>query len=251
MSVFALADPHLSFGVPQKSMEAFGPLWQNYTEKMEENWRAKIEDEDLVLLPGDISWATRFEDALVDLNWLHKLPGTKVIIRGNHDFWWTSPSKLKQLLPPSIHFIQNNVFNWNGISIGGARLWDTEEFNFNGYIHFQENPRARKRSVEELASQEEEGKKIFERELQRLELSLKQLDPNASLRIALTHYPPVSADLKPSRASEILEKYKIQICIFGHLHNLKKDLPLFGEARGVRYILSSCDYLDFDPLRIL
>ena len=91
----------------------------------------------------------------------------------------------------------------------------------------------------------------FERELQRLELSLKQLDSKATTRIALTHYPPIGADLKPSRASLLLEKYRVQICIFGHLHNLKKDLPLFGEARGIRYILSSCDYLDFIPLQIM
>lgn len=251
MAIFALADPHLSFGVPQKSMEAFGPLWQDYTDKIQSHWRNAITDRDLILIPGDISWATHFEDALVDLNWIDQLPGTKVIIRGNHDFWWTSPSKLKKNLPPSIHFIQNDVFNWNGITIGGARLWDSEEYNFHEYIHFQENPRAQRKSPEEFAAQKEADKKIFERELQRLELSLKQLDPNARLRIALTHYPPVSADLKPSRASTLLEKYKVQICIFGHLHNLKKDLPLFGEARGIRYILSSCDYLDFIPLRIL
>lgn len=251
MSVFALADPHLSFGVPEKSMEAFGPLWQNYTQKIETEWRKRIKDEDLVLIPGDISWASHLEEALVDLEWIHRLPGTKLIIRGNHDYWWPSPTKLKASLPPSIHFIQNNVFNWKDLTIGGARLWDSEEYNFSRYIQFQENPRAQKKTQEEFEAQKEMNKKIFERELQRLELSLKQLNPQASTRIALTHYPPIGADLKPSRASLLLEKYQVQICIFGHLHNLKKDLPLFGEARGIRYILSSCDYLDFIPLQIM
>ncbi|MFI5333609.1 MAG: metallophosphoesterase [Chlamydiales bacterium] len=251
MAVFALADPHLSFGVPQKTMEAFGSLWKDYTDKIAENWRAKIGKNDLVLIPGDISWATHFEDALVDLRWIDQLPGTKVIIRGNHDFWWPSASKLKASLPPSIHFIQNNVFNWQGITIGGARLWDTDEFNFHHFIHFQENTRTKKKSPEEFSLHVEESKKIFERELVRLELSLKQLDPQARVRIALTHYPPVSADMQPSRASALLEKYQVQIVVFGHLHNVKKDLPLFGEARGIRYILSSCDYLDFNPLLIL
>ncbi len=251
MTVYALSDPHLSFGVPKKSMEVFGPLWANYTDKIETHWRAMVKPEDLVLIPGDISWATHLEDALVDLDWIDKLPGTKVIIKGNHDFWWESPKKLKAVMPPSIHFIQNDVFNWQGITIGGARLWDTEEYNFGSYIHFQENPRAQKKAPEEFAAQKEQDQKIFERELQRLELSLKKLDPKAKTRIAMTHYAPISADLKPSRASQILEEHNIQICVFGHLHNLKKDAKLFGEARGVKYLLTSCDYLDFIPLKVL
>ncbi|MBI2742802.1 MAG: metallophosphoesterase [Chlamydiales bacterium] len=251
MAVYALSDPHLSFGVPQKSMEVFGPLWKEYAERIEENWRATIRAEDLVLIPGDISWAIYLEDALVDLKWIDKLPGTKLLLRGNHDYWWSSPKKMREVMPSSIHFIQNDVFNWNGISIGGARLWDTEEFSFGPYIDFQENPQAKKRTAEELASKKEEDARLFERELQRLELSLKNLDPHAKTRIALTHYPPISADLKPSRASAILEKYKVEICVFGHLHNLKKGVQMFGEAGGIRYLLTSCDYLDFFPLRVL
>ena len=88
----------------------------------------------------------RLEDAAIDLNWIHELPGTKVMIRGNHDYWWTSLSKVERILPPSIHLIQNNVFNWKGYSIGGTRLWDTNEFSFNNYIEFKENPRTRKLS---------------------------------------------------------------------------------------------------------
>src|SRR5437899_350003 len=99
MAVYALSDPHLSFGVPQKSMEVFGPLWENYTQRIETHWRTIVQPEDLVLVPGDISWATHFEDALVDLRWIDALPGTKLIIRGNHDFWWSSPKKMKEALP--------------------------------------------------------------------------------------------------------------------------------------------------------
>lgn len=232
-------------------MEFFGPLWAGYTDKIEENWRKLITQDDLVLVPGDISWAMRLDEALVDLNWLHALPGTKVIIKGNHDFWWSSPAKMKSALPPSIHFIQHDVFNWHGVTIGGARLWDTDEYSFGNYIHFQENVRAKVKSSAEVEGQKEQDRKIFERDLLRLEMSLKLLDPKAKVRIALTHYPPISADLKPSRASAILEKYGIDYCVFGHLHNLKKDRPLFGEVRGVRYILASCDYLNFEPLRVL
>jgi hypothetical protein len=203
----------------------------------------------LVLIPGDISWATHLEDALVDLRFLDALPGTKLLLKGNHDFWWSSTAKMKPLMPPSIHFIYNNVFNWNDVSIGGTRLWDTDEYHFHEWIHFQENPRSDEKMKGPKNNEEDE--RIFKRELERLALSLKGLNPKAKTRIALTHYPPIGPDLQPSRASQILEEYKIQICLFGHLHSLKKDKPYFGEARGVRYILTSCDYLDFSPLHIL
>lgn len=250
MAVWGLADLHLAISVPEKDMAAFGPVWKGYAERIEENWKKNVRNEDLVLIAGDISWASKLEEAIIDLQWIDKLPGTKLIIKGNHDYWWGSASKLKAVLPASIHFIQHDVFNWNGITIGGARLWDTPEYNFHTFIHFQENPRAQKKSREEIAQQKELDEKIFERELLRLEMSLKQLDPKAKVRIAMTHYPPIGSDLKPTRASKILEDHKIQYCLFGHLHNLKKDIPLFGEVRGVRYILTACDYLDFAPLRI-
>lgn len=245
MSIWAISDPHLSFGVPNKSMDFFGPEWTGYEKKMEENWRAVIKPNDLVLIPGDISWAMKMEEALPDLNWIHELPGTKLILKGNHDFWWSSASKLTKALPPSIHFIQNNHFDWNDVTIGGARLWDTDEYHFYSQIEFQENPR-------EKEHQEIDNEKIFNRDLERLRLSLKQLNPQARVRIALTHYPPIGLDLAPSRASAILEEFKIDICVFGHLHSLKKTgNQLFGEARGVKYYLTSCDYLNFAPLRIL
>lgn len=247
MTIWAISDLHLALGVPEKSMAVFGPLWNGYMEKMERSWKERVKEDDLVLIPGDISWGMRLEEALPDLQWIDALPGTKVIIKGNHDFWWSSPSKISKVMPPSFHFLQNSAFDWNDVTIGGARLWDTEEYRFHEYIHFQENPRANKPKKEE----EVDDAKIFARELERLRLSLRQLDPHAKIRIALTHYPPISADLKPSRASQILEEFKIQICLFGHLHNLKKDKSMFGEARGVKYLLTSCDYLDFTPIRIL
>jgi uncharacterized protein len=248
MTIWALSDPHLSFGTPNKSMEAFGPLWAGYAEKIETNWRSLVSKEDLVLIPGDISWAMRLEEALVDLRWIDALPGTKVIIRGNHDYWWSSAKKLSQVMPPSIHFIQNNAFLWNDVSIGGTRLWDSEEYSFNQYVHFQEE--GPKKSSEPSSYDPEADRKIFKRELERLRLSLQQMDPKAKFKIALTHYPPIGADLQPSSASAILEEFEIQYCVFGHLHSLKTK-PLFGQARGVNYILSSCDYLDFTPLQIV
>jgi uncharacterized protein len=249
MVVWALADLHLALGVPEKNMDFFGPPWVGYISKIQKHWLELIQPDDLILIPGDISWAKMPEDAKIDLDWIDKLPGTKVMIKGNHDYWWTSLSKLEKILPPSIHLIQNNSFQWKDISIGGSRLWDTNEYNFENYIEYVANPRAKPANQEELDPQEIE--KIFTRELGRLEHSLKSLSKTAVKRIVMTHYPPIDAELHPSRASAILEKYKVDICVFGHLHNFKKDIPAFGNKNGIQYILTAGDYLDFCPVKLL
>lgn len=250
MSVWVLSDLHLAFGSPDKSMEAFGPSWAQYTEKIEAGWKATVTADDLILIPGDISWSMTLTEALIDLRWIATLPGTKLLLRGNHDYWWSSSAKMTQAMPPSIHFIHNNAFNWKGISIGGSRLWDTHEYRFTSFVEFRENPRARIKSPEELAKEKEEEEKIFIRELDRLVLSLSQLDKHAKHRIAMTHYPPIGADLQPSRASAILERFQIDTCVFGHLHNIRPDTLPFGKARGINYIFASADYLQFHPLKI-
>lgn len=250
MSIWALSDPHLAFGVPEKTMEVFGTSWKNYAEKIQSNWTSLIAPDDLVLIPGDISWAKTLDEALVDLKWIDALPGTKVIIRGNHDYWWSSSAKLSKAMPPSIHFIHNNTFLWNDIAIGGSRLWDTEEYSFNAFIEFQENVRQKTKTPEELAFEKEESERIFIRELERLKLSLSQLPTKAKMKIAMTHYPPIGSDLAPSRASQILESFGIDVCVFGHLHNVRPGSLPFGQARGVKYLFTSCDYLDFVPIKI-
>lgn len=231
-------------------MEVFGPAWKDYTRRIEENWTNCVGPEDLVLIPGDLSWAMRPEEALLDLDWIDQLPGEKLIIRGNHDYWWPTSKKLAAMLPPTFHFIHNTAFEWNEIAFGGARLWDTDEYTFEAYIEFIENPLQKKLSVEEIAEKKEEDKRIFERELERLRLSLEKLNPRAKKRIALTHYPPISPDLKPSRASALLEDFRIDVCVFGHLHNVRENSLSFGEARGVRYVFASADYLGFTPIKI-
>jgi uncharacterized protein len=192
---------------------------------------------------------SRGPDARLDLAWIDQLPGTKVIIRGNHDYWWQSLSKIQKILPPSIHLIQNNVFNWNEISIAGARLWDTQDYGFKEYIDYVENPRVKKLLMEE--GHLEEAQAIFERELLRLEMSLKALRKEAKVKIAMTHYPPISGDLKPSRVSDLLESYGVTLCVFGHLHNVRRNSELFGIKNGIHYYLTSCDYLDNNPICIM
>ncbi|MBA3816463.1 MAG: metallophosphoesterase [Parachlamydiaceae bacterium] len=248
MSIWALADLHLSFGIPDKKMDVFGDSWKDHPEKIRSHWLKNITADDLVLIPGDISWAMTAEEAKVDLEWIDALPGTKVMLKGNHDFWWSSLSKVEKILPPSIHVIQNNVFRWNNVAIAGTRLWDTPEYSFQQFINFVNNPRANKLIAVE--NDQGEMEKIFLRELARLELSLKCLPRDASMRIAMTHYPPIGANLTPSRVSALLEKYKISFCAFGHLHNVKQELPMFGIKNGVRYTLVSCDYVNFEPIKI-
>lgn len=244
MTIWAIADLHLSFGVPEKTMEVFGPEWKDYGAKIKSAWGKVVDPEDLILVAGDISWAMRGEQAEVDLQWIEALPGTKVLIKGNHDYWWSSLSKAKKLCPPSIHLIQNNSFTWGDYSIGGARLWDTDEYSCNACIEFRET------SVPSSKEEKPDQERLYNRELERLELSLKALDQKAAKRLVMTHYPPLGLDMKPTRASQLLEKYNVDVCVFGHLHSVKKETPLFGELNGIEYHLTSCDYLDFKPLRL-
>jgi len=250
MRIWAIGDLHLSFGVKNKSMDVFGPNWKDHAEQIAAHWKVLIHPDDLVLIPGDISWALRLEEAAADLLWIHALPGTKAMIKGNHDYWWGSLKKLVENLPPSIHVIQNNAFHWKGVAIGGARLWDTPEYAFGEFIEMQEPLKKTEAKPEELV-QEEFAQKMFDRELERLKLSLKELQKDAKIRIAMTHYPPIGANMQASRAAQILEQNQIQICVFGHLHNIRADVSLFGTRNGVRYELVSSDYLRFQPRLIL
>ncbi len=249
MTIWAIGDLHLSFGVPDKKMDVFGAHWKEHDAKIRRGWKETVQPEDLVLLPGDISWAMKIEEAVPDLEWIDSLPGTKVMIRGNHDYWWSSQKKLAEVLPPSIYAIHNNAFQWENVEIGGVRLWDAD-FHFNDYIVFQENQRANKVLLEK-AKDTKENEKIYNRELIRLQMSLKCFKDPGATRIAMTHYPPVDAEMNPSHASDILEENDVSICVFGHLHNVRPGSLPFGTKRGVRYILASCDYLDFKPIRVL
>lgn len=235
MNVWAIADLHLAISTPDKNMDVFG--WTDYMKKIEKNWRCVVKDEDLVLIAGDISWAMNLDKAKIDLNWIEALPGTKVMIKGNHDYWWQSIGKTRAILGPKSHLIQNDAFHFEDISIAGTRLWDSDEYSF-----YPQN----------LTEEEQkQNSKIFERELERLEMSLKALRKEAQYKIAMTHYPPIGADLKPSKTSALLEKYGVDFCIFGHLHNVKENELPFGKKNGVDYRLTSCDHLNFTPLKII
>jgi uncharacterized protein len=244
MNIWAIGDLHLSFSTPNKQMDIFGTHWKNHAQKIKENWIKKIKKNDLILIPGDISWAMNLTEALVDLNWIDSLPGKKIILKGNHDYWWPSLKKLNENLPPSIEALQNNAININNVSIGGARLWDSKEYSFNNYIETIPNTKSKEK-------QEIDSEKIFLRDLQKLQNSLSQMDKTAQIKIVMTHFPPIGADLKDSEVSKLLDTFNIDICIFAHLHSVKKENLYFGKKNNTKYFLVSADYINFDPVKLI
>lgn len=249
MKIWAIGDLHLSFGVPNKKMDIFGPQWTDHANKIEAAWEKQISENDLVLLPGDFSWAKLPEEAKLDFEWIHQRPGTKVLIKGNHDYWWGSLKKLKSIIPPSCHLIQNNHFDWQDVSIGGTRLWDVPGLNFSTIINYQKS--ADLTSTANIKEEIFDSLAIYSRELARLELSLQKMSQTAKTRIVMTHYPPIGLDFKDTEVSRLLEKYHVNHCVFGHLHNIKASEPLFGVHNEIHYHLTSCDYLHFKPIKII
>ncbi len=246
--IWAIADLHLCISCPEKNMEVFGPSWSRYIERIKENWKQVVSEDDLVLIAGDITWAIKPEDAKIDLDWIATLPGTKVMIRGNHDYWWRTKSQVDKILPPRFHIVHNDALNLPTLSIGGSRMWDSLEYRFADIVDFKDNPKANPK-VKPLT--DEENEKIFRKELIRLEMSLAKMDPNAPLKIAMTHYPPIGNDLKPSKVHALLKKYHIDLCVFGHLHNLRPNHPpLFGSLDNIQYLFTAADFLEFKPLKI-
>lgn len=233
MALYAIGDLHLSFS-SDKPMDVFGENWANYEEKIKSFWIENIRETDTTLIPGDISWAMRLEHALVDLEWIHELPGRKILLRGNHDYWWASLNKL-QALYEDMDFLQNNFYEYESegvmYAICGTRGWLCPNPN-----KFDEN-----------------DKKIYDRELLRLKLSLDAAKAAGHDKIiVMTHYPPTNDMQEDSGFTEIYEAYGVEKVIYGHLHTeFSFETGLQGVHGGVEYQLTSCDYLDFKPLKIL
>jgi predicted phosphohydrolase len=252
MKLFALSDPHLSFGVPNKSMDRFGAEWVNHPAKIEAAWRDLVGPRDVVAVPGDISWGKKLPDVMPDLEWLHGLPGTKVILRGNHDLWWPTNAILERELPPSLRFVHNNHVKVGPFTFFGSRLWDTTEYSLFDLIAWD----PAKGPIPGMngampGTDTKKQQEIYDHELQRLGMSATGLPElqDGGIRIGLTHYPPLDHLLTPSRVSGVMEKAGARHVIFGHLHSVKPEWrgKAFGTLNGVEYHLASCDYLDFKP----
>ena len=221
MKIFAISDLHLSVNNP-KPMDIFGPVWEGYLDKIFKDWREKVGEEDIVLLAGDFSWAMKLEDAIADFKLLESLPGKKVFIRGNHDYWWKSISSVRALLPAGMYAIQNDALKFDNVVICGTRGWQV---------------------VENEAEREERDKKIFDREVLRLEMTLsagKKLAGENDKIICMMHYPPMNFAKEESAFSNLIEKYQISDVVYGHLHGYKNP-TLQYEKNGVKYFLTSCD----------
>lgn len=229
MALYTISDLHLGFNV-EKPMDIFGDKWKDHCHKIKENWLSKITEEDMVLIAGDISWSLREQDSKYDLDWINGLPGKKIISKGNHDYWWGSISKLNKRYE-NTKFIQNNFFVYNDYAICGTRGWTC--------------PNGDKYS--------ENDEKIYSREQIRLKLSLDAAKKKGFEKIiVMLHYPPVNDKFEESEFTKIIKEYNAEKVIYGHLHGpVLSGKVLNGYLDGIEYILSSADYLDFNPRRIL
>ena len=249
MKIFAISDLHLSSAV-EKPMDIFGAGWENHFEKICEDWRAKVAQDDLVLLGGDMSWGMSMPQAAPDYALVSALPGIKLVGKGNHDYYWTSLEKMRQSFQ-GFMFLQNNAYRVlkDGTSYSYAsaarkkdrRLPEGEQSE-NAVVICG----SRGWNIPNKDSSEQDVK-IYERELDRLKLSLdsaSQLRNEGDVLIALLHYPPFDADLAPTEVTKLLGSYGVQYVVYGHLHGKNvRTVPRLTRG-NTEYILTSCDLVD-------
>jgi predicted phosphohydrolase len=230
VKIFAVADLHLSFDENiDKPMNKFGPGWEDHPDRLKKNWENLVTDDDIVLVPGDISWALRIEEAIADFEWLHSLPGKKLLSKGNHDLWWSRIQYLNSLYDDII-FLQNEcyVVESENIVITASRGWP-----YPGSDEYTEH-----------------DEKIYARELGRMKLGLdaaKREAPDFRI-IACLHYPPAAPNGRETEFTKLLEQYGVWKCVYGHLHGMPAyGTGIKGNFRGIEYILASYDYIGGRP----
>ncbi len=225
MSIFAIADTHLSFGT-DKPMDSF-PGWKDYVSRIENNWKKLIDDSDTVVIAGDISWAMNFDELKEDFAFLHSLPGKKIILKGNHDYWWNTATKMNQFIAEngfdSIKILHNNSYEVEGVSLCGSRGWMFE-------------------------TEEAHDEKVLAREVGRLRTSLESAA--CEEKIVFLHYPPLTMDSRCEEILDLLREHHIKDCYFGHLHGIAAQMAFNGTVDGISFHLISCDKLGFMPLLI-
>ncbi len=231
MKVYAISDLHLST-VCGKPMDIFGKAWENYFELISADWKEKVTDEDVVLLPGDFSWAMRMEDALPDFERVADLPGSKVILRGNHDYWWNTLSQVRSLIPKGFYALQNDCLRFGDVLICGTRGWTCPD-------------------GDNLTA---EDKKIYLREIERLKLSIasmqKQRKPTDKV-IAITHFPPFNGRYDESEFTKQFVLADIDTVVYGHLHGKDCRANLQFKKFGINFYLTSCDLTGNKLTRII
>lgn len=235
MNIYAISDLHLSFDSkpdpPLWTAREYKPMseidrnWDGHARRIYENWLEIVRPDDLVLLPGDISWAMRLEEALTDIYYLGLLPGNIVAVQGNHDYWWQSISRVREKMPPNVRLIQNDCVFFDRLAVCGSRGWLSP-----GGAFFEEKDR-----------------KIYQRELIRLENSLKCASGKADRIIVIMHFMPANEKNEHSGFIDLFEKYGVDTVVYGHLHARACRYRLPEYAWGIRFYLTSADYLNFTP----
>lgn len=227
MALYTIGDTHLSLGT-SKPMDVFGGNWENYVEKLSESL-GQLNPEDTLVLCGDISWGMSLPEALPDFRFLDSLPGTKYILKGNHDYWWTTARKMTTFWQENglttLNLLHNNCAFYNGVALCGTRGWFFDE-----------------------AQALQETDKVYRRELMRLEVSLQAA--GEAPKFVFLHYPPKYQGYICQEIVDLMEKYRVQRCFYGHLHGPAHKLARQGMMNNIDYRLVSADYLNFIPEKI-
>jgi len=231
MKIYSISDLHLS-GKCDKPMDVFGTGWQNHFEKIKSDWLEKVTEEDVVLIAGDTSWGTDFNEGLYDLQSLKSLAGKKVFIRGNHDYWWNGITKLRLAAPDNnFYFLQNDCVKFGNVIICGSRGW----------------------TCPGSADYTAEDEKLYRREAERFKLCFSAVDKvkaEGDMVLAMIHYPPFSPKSPDTEFTSLFERNGVEKVIFGHIHG-GTYFPLRSVKNGVEYVLTSCDKVGFALQRIL
>ena len=231
MKIFSISDLHLSIN-NSKPMDIFGGTWDNYIDEIISDWKQKVNDEDVVLIAGDISWAMKTEDAQPDLDFISTLPGNKIIIRGNHDYWWKSISVVRNMCKDTLFALQNDHIVIGDYVFTGTRGWTV---------------------TEKEEKQTEEDLKILNREFIRLELSLKSAKQFVDKMkeegkeykiISLIHYPPFNSKRAPNNFTKLFENYGVEAVVYGHIHGKNSRSVAITEINNIKYYLTSCDQVN-------
>ncbi len=228
MNLFAISDLHLSTHM-NKSMDIFGGHWSDHWEKIKKDWIKKVTGDDIVLVCGDLSWAMRLHEALPDLEEICRMPGKKVLLKGNHDYWWDSMKKIQAYLFNETYLLQNNHYVFGDYLIAGTRGWTIPSPNGSG-----------------------EDDTVYKREIERLKLSLKSVKNMREGRklVAMMHFPPFNEKRQPSDFTALLEEAGAEKVIYGHLHGEGLKNAFNGVINGIEYMIVSCDASDFKLKRV-
>ena len=239
MSVFTMADLHLSISCPEKSMDIFGARWAGSLEKIRDRWQAVVGPSDSVIIPGDISWALSLNDAIADLAFIDALPGRKYVGRGNHDYWWSSLTKMSSTAAASgittISFLQNNAYRVEDLIVCGSRGWFSDEKMITGVYEKADYQKVMDREAIRLRMSLDQGKRLYEEQGGKL--------------LVFLHFPPVWNGIVSREIVDVLHEYGVTECYFGHIHG-QYQFPGVFRFEDITMRLVAADFLDFYPIPV-